>query len=180
MKHGGKHCIRNAFWTSNLENLESEDNADNRKIEAGRHRHIQAWQRPEQSLWDSENTAPQPRDSGKPSDFVQSLSSFSVRVHNQKWVSERYTIELTNFGKCSVMKTQTEKAVIWRKTQKVSYWTRTEMLCPVSVSRDICCSSFLFLHVDWICSLTVSHMYITQSPHSQPRPLASFPPLPLS
>lgn len=41
IKHEGKHCIRDAFWTLTLKNLDSGDNVK-RSTEAGRHRHIQA------------------------------------------------------------------------------------------------------------------------------------------
>lgn len=78
--------------------------------------------RPEKDLGKAfgirKNETVQTGDTGNPSDSLQSLCSFNVKKHKQQRVRESYTIELNNFGKCSVIKIQTEKTVTWKKYRK--------------------------------------------------------------
>lgn len=93
-----------------LKSLGSGDNV-NRSTEAARHRPS----RPEKDLGKAfgirKNETVQTGDSGNPSDSLRSLCSFDVKKHKQERVRESCTIELSNVGRCSVIKTQTEKTV---------------------------------------------------------------------
>lgn len=71
--------------------------------------------RPEKDLGKAfgirKNETVQTGDSGNPSDSLPSVCSFNVKKHKQQRARKSCTIELSNFGKCSVIKIQTEKIV---------------------------------------------------------------------
>lgn len=64
------------------------------------------------------NETVQTGDSGNPSNSLRSLCSFDVKKHKRERVRESCTIELSNVGRCSVIKTQTEKTVTSKKYRK--------------------------------------------------------------
>lgn len=66
--------------------------------------------RPEKDLGKAfgirKNKTVQTGDTRNPNDSLQSLCSFNVKKHKQQRVGESYPVELSNFGKCSVIKIQ--------------------------------------------------------------------------